>query len=85
MWSDHSIVLLTLKRIFTRPNLLQWRLNKYILSDPARVTEIKKAIKEFFLLNKVVEVSAETLWVAHKATFRGKLFQISTIHLDKKE
>lgn len=78
VWSDHSIVLLSLKRSSIHPNLLQGRLNESLLSDPVRVTEIEKAIEEYFLLNTTAEVSAETLWAAHKATIQGKLIQLST-------
>lgn len=67
-----------LNKSFNRPNLHHWKINKSILSDPVRVMEIEKAIKKYFLLNNVAEVSAETLWIAHKATIRGKLIQLST-------
>lgn len=50
VWSDHSIVLLMLRRSFKCPNLPYWRINESILSDPVRVTEIEKAIKEYFSL-----------------------------------
>lgn len=78
VWSDHSIVLLILNRSLDRPTIRNWRLNKSILSDPIRVMEIKKGIKEYFHLNNTAELSPETLWAAHKATIRGKLIQIST-------
>lgn len=82
VWSDHSIVLLTLNRSRDRPTLGHWRINKSILSDLIRVVELEKAIKEYFLLNNIAEVSPETLWAPHKATIWGKLIQIST-HLKR--
>lgn len=78
VWSDHFIVILTLKTCSNHSNLLHWRLNKSILIYLVRALEIEKAIKEHFLLNKVDRVSAETLWAAYKATIRGKLIRISS-------
>lgn len=78
VWSDHSIVLLSLCNNSIKSQLSNWRLNKSILSDPIRVTELEKALKVYFLLNNLQGISAETLWAAHKATIWGKFIQIAT-------
>lgn len=70
------MVLLTVRRDIPRQHSSHWILNQSILNDPIRVTEIQGALQEYFRLNDVGDVSVETLWAAHKVTFRGKLIQI---------
>lgn len=35
-------------------------------------------LQEYFKLNNVEDISAETLWAAHKAFIRGEIIQIAT-------
>lgn len=83
--SDHSVVTVSLFKKSHHSKCTQWRLNESILSDPIRVTEINKALLEYFTLNGVSDTSAEMLWAAHKVTTKGKVIQIATqINKEKK-
>lgn len=76
--SDHSIVHVSLYKTSHHPKHSQWKLNESILSDRIRVTEINKALLEYFALNDVGDTSAEVLWAAHKVTIKGKIIQIAS-------
>lgn len=76
-WSDHSRVLMAKRGDTRKQHTSHWTLNQSILKDPIRVTEIQGALREYFRLNDMGDVSAETLWAAHKVTSRGKLIQIA--------
>lgn len=78
VWLDHSMVLIFLRNHLLKSKLSHWRLNESILSDPIRVQDLGKALKEYFLLNDLEEISAETLWAAHKAMMGGQFIQIAT-------
>lgn len=58
---DHSIVVMSSRSVTHDTKRGHWRLNESILSDPIRATEINKALQEYFQLNKVEGISAETL------------------------
>lgn len=77
-WSDHSLVLLSLRNVLTGNRDSSWRLNESLLSDPIHTKMIADGIKAYFSLNDVENISPETLWAAHKATFRGELIRLAT-------
>lgn len=78
VWSNHSLLSVTINNLAPQTKPAFWRLPETIISDPIRKVEIEKAISDYFTLNDTADVSAETLWAAHKATIRGKLIQISS-------
>lgn len=59
-----------------------WKLNSYILNDPAIVSKIKEDIKEILEINDTGEVSPIILWDTLKVVMRGKLISL-TSHLKK--
>lgn len=77
-WSDHSMVLLSLCGNSPRLNAPHWKLNQSLLRDPIQVTKLQRALQEYFCLNDVEEISAETLWAAHKVMIQGKFMQIAS-------
>lgn len=78
VWSDHLLVLLTIKNVLSRSGGSYWRLNESLLGDPVHAKMIADAIKEYFRINDVGNISPETLWAAHKVTVRGELIRLAT-------
>lgn len=79
VWSDHSIVIMSFVSQFVNPSkIFHWKLNEALLSDPAVKSEVEIAISDYFSLNDTDDISAESLWAAHKVTVRGRLIQISS-------
>ena len=79
--SDHSPVSLSL-HLGRKTRKTLWRLNSYILNDPANLEKIKKDIKEYLELNTSEEVTPAILWDTLKAVMRGKIISL-TAHLKK--
>lgn len=76
--SDHSMISLSIQGSLLRPSSPIWRIKEHIIKDPIQISELTKTLNEYFLLNNVDNISAETLWAAHKVVIRGKLIQISS-------
>lgn len=65
IWSDHSMVFLTLQRPSGRCSHGCWRLSESILSDPIRVKEVEGTIEHCFQTNDVPDTTPSCLWAAH--------------------
>lgn len=75
-WSDHAPVTLSVQLTGAPP--FSWRNNMYVLSNPTHQSFVTNKLEEFFSLNASPDISATTLWNAHKAYMRGVLIQLSS-------
>ncbi|XP_077319443.1 vomeronasal type-2 receptor 26-like [Lithobates pipiens] len=53
-WSDHSLVLLSLRNVFTNKGGTHWHLNESILSNPVHAKCIADSIKDYFSTNATI-------------------------------
>uniref|UniRef100_A0A8C5WJQ4 Reverse transcriptase domain-containing protein n=1 Tax=Leptobrachium leishanense TaxID=445787 RepID=A0A8C5WJQ4_9ANUR len=78
-WSDHCPLLAVLSSPLFRPSERQWRLNTSLLTDPLLVADINTCLQAYFEENDTPDVTAPTLWEAHKAVIRGVLISRATV------
>lgn len=77
-WSDHAPITLSLTLSPGSLRKCHWRLNDFLLKhDPSRI-ELEQTLKLYFAENCSSEISASSLWEAHKAVFRGQCISLST-------
>ena len=76
--SDHSIGMISICSNILGRKQGQWKLNESILSSPASIVTINKALKEYLSINDTGYILIKVLWAAHKAYIQGKIIQIST-------
>ncbi|CAH2250629.1 Hypothetical predicted protein, partial [Pelobates cultripes] len=76
-WSDHSAVSMLMDSPLYRPVQSTWRLNESLLSDIAIQAQLVEHLNNYFTENDTDDVSALTLWEAHKSVLRGLLIRIS--------
>uniref|UniRef100_A0A8C5Q824 Reverse transcriptase domain-containing protein n=1 Tax=Leptobrachium leishanense TaxID=445787 RepID=A0A8C5Q824_9ANUR len=81
-WSDHAPLLLTLHDSYRYTNRPPWKLNESLLSDPAIEKDLEQIMTEYFDLNATPDMSADILWLAHKAVLRGACIKWAS-HLNK--
>uniref|UniRef100_A0A803J5Q1 Reverse transcriptase domain-containing protein n=1 Tax=Xenopus tropicalis TaxID=8364 RepID=A0A803J5Q1_XENTR len=76
-WSDHAPVGIETDPTNIRKHLAPWRLNETLITNTEVQNQIKTILQEYFKHNTTPDMSPQTIWLAHKATLRGELINIS--------
>lgn len=74
-WTDHCAVFTTKASLIPRSQDTTWYINDSTLTHPSHRLEIEAVLTEYFSVNDTVDISALTLWEAHKTVGRDKLIQ----------
>lgn len=74
-WTDHCAVCTTIASPIPRSHDTSWCINNTTLSHPSHHLEIEVALTDYLSNNDNDDISALTLWEAHKAVIRGRLIQ----------
>ncbi|CAH2284621.1 Hypothetical predicted protein [Pelobates cultripes] len=77
-WSDHGPVTLQLDSPRVRPSARSWRLQDSLLLDPSVKESVSEELTSYFALNDTDDLSATTIWEAHKSVLRGTLMRLAS-------
>lgn len=76
--SDHNLITLRLSFNNNKGREWHWKLNDSLLNDTKITQVLLKELEVYFEITETQEVSAQTIWKAHKAFVRGIFVKIGT-------
>lgn len=77
-WTDHCAIVTTIASPIPWSQDTTWCINDSTLTHPSHRLEIEAALTDYFSFNDNEDISALTLWEAHKTVICGKLIQQAT-------
>lgn len=77
-WTDHCAVSINIASTLPRSHDTTWCMKDFMLTHPSLNKEIEKSISDYFKDNDTNDISALTLWEAHKPVIRGRMIQLAT-------